>query len=111
MINYLSKININGIGSSFIKLRFTAIKKYYKYLTRFYFFDRVFFIDLFYDIELPKVRHRKQKIYLKHDVKDIIDIFEKNNDSFVGLGNLVFLLIAATTGARRREIASLERLY
>ena len=108
LMNHLSKMNIDRTGASFTRLRFAAIKKYYKYLTRFDMFDKRFFIDLFYDIELPKVRHRKQKIYLKHDVKDIIDIFENDSNSFVGLGNLVFLLIAATTGARRREIASLK---
>ena len=108
LMNYLSKMNIDRTGASFIKLRFAAIKKYYKYLTRFDMFDRTYFIDLFDDIELPKITHKKQKIYLKHDVKDIIDIFENDSDSFVGLGNLVFLLIAATTGARRKEIAMLK---
>ncbi len=98
----------NNITSDCIKSCFFGIKKYFYYLVKNNALDKNDFYNIFDDIDLPRVVFRKQEVYLKDDVKKIINIFKNLSHTFTGLGNLIFLLISATTGARHREIALLK---
>jgi site-specific recombinase XerD len=107
-MSFVYEMMSKKLSASMVLLRIAAIKKYYKYLIYFNAFNRVKFIDIFENLELPKVTQQKQKIYMASDVRNIVEKLEKCKTNFVSMQTLVFILIASTTGARRREIAGVK---
>ena len=108
ILEYVSFLKNKGLSSSFIKTNFWAVKKYYKYLVKHDALDRLTFLDVFDDVDLPKIEFKSQKVYLKTNVEEILTVFKKDTDDIVGFGNYIFLLIMATTGARRAEVSLLK---
>ena len=108
LMSFVYEMMSRKLSASIIALRIAAIKKYYKYLIYFNSFNRVKFIDIFENLELPKVTQQKQKIYMASDVKNIVSRLEESKHNFVSFQTLVFILIASTTGARRREISGVK---
>ena len=108
LMSFVYEMMSKKLSASMVLLRIAAIKKYYKYLIYFNSFNRVKFIDIFENLELPKVTQQKQKIYMASDVRNIVEKLEKFNNSFASSQTIIFILIASTTGARRREIAGVK---
>ena len=108
ILEYISILKNKDLSASFIKINFWAIKKYYKYLVKHDAFDRLTFLDIFDDVDLPKTIIKRQSIYLKDDVKKKLEIFDKNKNDIVGYGNYIFLLIITFTGARMSETGQLK---
>lgn len=108
VFSYIAEQHSSGLGASIIRLRIYAIKKYYRYLITFGLFTKETFINVFDEVELPKQKYRKQKVFLKKDTKEIIETFRDNINDFHTLRNFIFILICATTGARRKEIAMIK---
>ena len=108
ILEYVSFKKNKGLSSSFIKTNFWAVKKYYKYLVKHDALDRLTFLDVFDDVDLPKIEFKSQKVYLKTNVEEILTVFKKDTNDIVGFGNYIFLLIMATTGARRAEVSLLK---
>lgn len=108
LTDYILALKNRGLSPSFINTNFAGIKKYYRYLVKNKAFEKILFLDIFDDVDRPKIVFNNQKVYEKQDAEKILKIYEKNVDNLIGFGNYVFLLIMTTTGGRCGETANLK---
>ncbi len=108
IIDYVAYLKNKGMINGSVRSYAVSLKKYYAYLVRYKVITREYYLDLFEDLELPKLTRRRQKVYYKDDAKKIIKVFENDCFNTAEFGCFIFLLIAATTAARRKEIAMLK---
>ncbi len=108
VFEYIASLNGKNLSPSKINLGTSAIKKYYQYLIDYNLITKNVYIDIFDGIQTPKIIFKKQISYTKNEVENIIEFFRSRIKDFNTLRNFVFILICATTGARRKEIGTLK---
>ena len=111
LIEYIGVLLDKNLSASRIKCRHAAIVKYFDYLVDIKLYSKSDYGELLYKIKMPRVKYKKQTRYTKEYANAIIDVFKKEweeDGNFTGFMAFVFLVIAASTGARRKEIAMLK---
>ncbi len=108
LIKYIIFIKTKNYSAIYLKVIIFALKAYFKYLNNIG--SKTFLnMNIFEDLQLPKVQHHKQKITRYKELKKIFNYIDENSQNdFVKLRDKTMLMLYATTGARHSEISELK---
>lgn len=102
-----SQIN-KKLSEDVIITRTAGVKDYLKYLSKNKIIDSQKFLDIFYDLKLPKRKIKSQICIKSNEAMRLIEILKKQKDTFLNRRNILMILLMSNTGIRRKEIAGIN---
>lgn len=103
---YVLFIKESGKTGVNITMTIYALKAYFKFLNNMY--NNNLDVSIFDDLQKPRSNYRNQKVVEYDQIKKVLRTLKKIKNRFIRIRSIMIILIYATSGARRLEVANLK---